>query len=230
MNKLFNKTIEMSQAGFTLVELMIVVAIIGILASIAIPNYQKYQAKARTSEGKIQLAAAYTAEKSFFVEYGAYTSCLGSAGYAPDLGSSANPSNRFYAIGVGTAAGGGSATCGTGIGASSQFCNGVGWANGAPTCLAAGTIGIAAGANPSAVVTNATVWEAYRSAIPGGASSGAAVSANLPANATTLGTTIQTTTFFVGAAANINPVAGNANFDQWTINDGKVVSQANVGY
>ena len=86
-----------SQSGFTLVELMIVVAIIGILASIAIPNYQKYQAKARTSEGKIQLASAYTAQKSFAIEYNSYSDCLGSAGYAPDLGTTANNSRRYYA-------------------------------------------------------------------------------------------------------------------------------------
>jgi type IV pilus assembly protein PilA len=44
---------------------MIVVAIIGILSAVAIPNFKKYQAKSRSSEAKIQLAAAYTAEAVF---------------------------------------------------------------------------------------------------------------------------------------------------------------------
>ncbi len=62
------------RGGFTLIELMIVVAIIGILAAIAIPNFLKFQLKAKTSEGKTNLAAIRTAEESVFAEFGNYVS------------------------------------------------------------------------------------------------------------------------------------------------------------
>ncbi|HEX8706278.1 MAG TPA: prepilin-type N-terminal cleavage/methylation domain-containing protein, partial [Myxococcaceae bacterium] len=48
------------QSGFTLIELMIVVAIIGILAAIAIPNFIRFQARARQSEANTNLKSLFT--------------------------------------------------------------------------------------------------------------------------------------------------------------------------
>jgi type IV pilus assembly protein PilA len=69
MKKLHNR-----KGGFTLIELMIVVAIIGILAAIAIPNFLRFQLKAKSSEGKTNLAAIRTAEESYYSEFGIYVS------------------------------------------------------------------------------------------------------------------------------------------------------------
>ena len=85
-----------NEKGFTLIELMVVVAIIGILASIAIPNFKKYQAKAKTTEAKIQLAAVYSTEMQLEAEYDSYGTCLETAGY------SAPKKNNYYAIGFKT--------------------------------------------------------------------------------------------------------------------------------
>jgi len=68
------KKLYTRRGGFTLIELMIVVAIIGILAAIAIPNFLRFQLKAKSSEGKTNLAAIRTAEESYFAEYGVYVS------------------------------------------------------------------------------------------------------------------------------------------------------------
>lgn len=69
-----SKLIRKSKKGFTLIELMIVVAIIGILAAIAIPNFLRFQLKSKSSEGKVNIAAIRTAEESYLAEFGNYVS------------------------------------------------------------------------------------------------------------------------------------------------------------
>jgi len=62
-----------NEKGFTLIELMIVVAIIGILAAVAIPNFLKYQAKSMQSEARVLLSGIYTSEIAFFAENNRYS-------------------------------------------------------------------------------------------------------------------------------------------------------------
>jgi type IV pilus assembly protein PilA len=58
-----------NRKGFTLVELMIVVAIIGILAAIAIPNFLNFRLKAKASEAKSNLGAIRTTETAYYAEW-----------------------------------------------------------------------------------------------------------------------------------------------------------------
>ncbi|MGH8441769.1 MAG: pilin [Nevskiaceae bacterium] len=67
-----------SSKGFTLIELMIVVAIIGILAAIAIPAYQDYIARAQASEAMQLLGGAKTPMAEYFANSGAWPSAPGS--------------------------------------------------------------------------------------------------------------------------------------------------------
>jgi type IV pilus assembly protein PilA len=70
------------QKGFTLIELMIVVAIIAILAAIAIPAYQDYLVRTQVSEGAVLTDGAKTAVAEFYSNRGDYPSENGSAGLA----------------------------------------------------------------------------------------------------------------------------------------------------
>ena len=58
--------------GFSLMEVMIVVVIIGILAALAYPNLEKYLKRARQTEAKTNLSAIYTAQKIYFTLHQSY--------------------------------------------------------------------------------------------------------------------------------------------------------------
>jgi prepilin-type N-terminal cleavage/methylation domain-containing protein len=74
----------MRKSGFTLIELMIVVAIIGFLALIAIPSYKKFLAKAKRTEAYMNLSALATAEKIYHAEHGSYTTDIQALGWKPE--------------------------------------------------------------------------------------------------------------------------------------------------
>lgn len=85
------------ESGFTMVELMITIAIIGVLASVAGVQFKTFQAKSRASEAKIQLSAMFTSQTIFYNEYNFYSNCLRDMGFTPS-----GAAKRFYAIGFPT--------------------------------------------------------------------------------------------------------------------------------
>jgi len=60
------------QSGFSLVELMIVVGIIGLLSALAVPRFQTFQARAKQAEAKTNLAQVYTLEEAYFLDNNTY--------------------------------------------------------------------------------------------------------------------------------------------------------------
>ncbi len=81
---------ERAVRGFTLIELLVVVLIIGILAAVAVPQYQKAVAKARVTEAIVALKALSDAEEVYFLANGTYTENLNT------LDTSIPPTSNYY--------------------------------------------------------------------------------------------------------------------------------------
>ena len=74
------------QKGFTLIELMIVIAIVGILAAVALPAYQDYTVRAKVSEGLAKAAEAKTTIAEYFVARAAFPLNATEAGISTNVG------------------------------------------------------------------------------------------------------------------------------------------------
>lgn len=88
----------MKQA-FTLIELMIVVAIVAFLSAVAIPQCFKYQARAKQAEVSIYLASLHTAQVAYFAQHGEYSSNLSgeqSLGWKPEGYLGGGKQEKFY--------------------------------------------------------------------------------------------------------------------------------------
>src|SRR3990172_7879978 len=84
LNEKITKAVKVDrEKGFTLIELMIVVAILGILAAIAIPNFMRFQAKSKQSEAKTNLGALGTTAEAWRSENDTYVATWANLGWAP---------------------------------------------------------------------------------------------------------------------------------------------------
>jgi type IV pilus assembly protein PilA len=179
-----------NESGFTLVELMVVVAIIGILSAIAVPNYQKYQAKTRQTEAKMSLTNLGALERSYAMETGTYSSCIIDIGFQRTVGS-----GKYYGVGI-AATPAAVTTCGSG---------------GATACNKIYRVGATDGTAP-----DCTVY--LDGATAKASTSTALINTQTEFAARVAGTSVSQNAFVFGAGGSISTGGAATFFDVWTIN------------
>jgi type IV pilus assembly protein PilA len=193
---------------------MVVVAIIGLLSAVAIPNFRKYQAKTKTSEAKLQLSAIYTAMQSWYSDYDNYANCLNLMGYDPAV----EFLSRYYAVGF---------PVGANPAGNAQSVN-----NGAPVACNLGSVG-----KDDAVTvlstTNTSAWGAGKRMANNAPFTSADVNtpniANIAQPTSAGGGAVPT--FRAGAIGKIDAskvLVSNA--DAWTIDQDKRIVNERTGY
>jgi len=93
-----------AQAGFTLIELMIVVAIIGIISAVAFPSYTSYMKKSRRADAKVALTRMADAQERWYLQKSQYTSDVDNVGgdTSPDgyytMAATTKNNNQTYSL------------------------------------------------------------------------------------------------------------------------------------
>lgn len=193
------KLLKLNNKAFSLIELMVVVAIIGLLAAIGIPQYSKFQAKARQSEAKTSLSAAFTAQTSFFSEWNQYSIDLRNIGFG------VAGSNLRYITGLAAVA-----------------CTGYVTTAGAPGETVNVTNTWSNGANVNVGTTAATWAPAFAASVPTAAHEAAPTTTTANSNCDS---TPGAQTFKVVSGGDPNNNFGAAaTRDVWAINHQKVIS------
>jgi len=91
------EVIVMNKKGFTLVELMVVIVIIGVLAAVAMPKFADAINKARAAEAPVIVRQIYTADVPYYAENGEHIGIGETDGSAPDP-SGSNPNDLFLSL------------------------------------------------------------------------------------------------------------------------------------